>query len=335
MALTPTHPIIVAEISANHRGSKRLAMALLEEAKRSGADAVKIQVWHPDYMAAPGHIMASGPWAGKDLAALYREAYLPWDWLPEMFQEARMLRIILFASVFDIQSLKKLEELDCAAYKIASFELVDLPLIAEVASKRKPLILSTGMATYDEIRAAVKQARKAGAEDITLLKCTSAYPAKYSSMNLRAMPELGRQFGTKFGLSDHSLGSVVPIMATAMGADMIEKHFCLTKEQSLDGGFSMSPLEFAAMVSDVRQASEALGSSHIGPDISEQPMRALRRSLHYSYDLTAGHILTDRDMRSMRPSGGVHPNEGAANVGRLLAKDVRAGDPVLWQDISR
>jgi pseudaminic acid synthase len=335
MALTHTHPIIVAEISANHRGSKRLAMALLEEAKRVGADAVKIQVWHPEYMAAPGHIMASGPWAGKDLAALYREAHLPWDWLPEMFQEARRIRIILFASVFDSPSLRKLEELECAAYKIASFELVDLPLIAEVASTKKPLILSTGMATFDEIKSAVAIAREAGAQDITLLKCTSAYPSKHSAMNLRAMLELGKQFRIKFGLSDHSLGSVAPIVATAMGADMIEKHFCLTKEQSLDGDFSSTPTEFADMVREVRQALEALGSSHIGPDKSEEPMRALRRSLHYSYDLTTGHILKYEDLRSMRPSGGVHPNEHATHVGRLLAKDVRAGDPVLWQDISR
>jgi pseudaminic acid synthase len=326
-------PIVVAEISANHRGSQTMALGLIQEAKRAGADAVKIQVWHPDHMAAPGYIMEGGPWAGRDLAKIYQEAHLPWAWLPEMFAEAKRQRIVLFASVFDNPSLRRLEALDCPIYKIASFELVDLPLIAAASSTRKPIILSAGMAAYDEVQKAVETARGAGAKDITLLKCTSAYPASHATMNMWAMPELGKQFGTKFGLSDHSLGNVAPVIATALGADIIEKHFCLTKE-GLDGAFSLDPQEFGSMVEAVRQTSEAMGTPFLHPARAEEPMRALRRSLHYVRDLPAGHVLTMEDTRSMRPSGGLHPNEQLTTVGRALTKSVKTGDPVSWQDVT-
>lgn len=332
-AMTTNRPLIVAEISANHGGAKMSAIQHIAAAKASGADAVKIQVWHPDYMAAPGHIMSSGPWAGRDLAEIYQEAYLPWEWLPEMFEEARRHRIVLFASLFDAPSLTMLEALGCPIYKIASFELVDLPLIAAAAATRKPLIMSTGMATYDEIHRAVMTAKYAGAMDITLLKCTSAYPATHASMNLRAMPELGRQFGTKYGLSDHSLGNTAPVVAAALGADIIEKHFCLTKE-GLDSAFSLDPQEFEGMAVAVRQASEAMGTMLLQPSMAERPMRALRRSLHYVRDLPVGHIVTVEDTRSMRPSGGLRPSEQISIEGRSLAKSVKAGSPVTEGDLA-
>lgn len=272
------HQCIVAEISANHLGSLDRAMALIESAAKAGADCVKFQLYDPERMAPAGKVIQSGPWAGRDMRDLYREAMTPKAWFPALFFKARELGIEPFTSVFHADDLPFLESLDCPRYKIASFELVDRPLLRAVAKTGKPMIVSTGMATRPEIFDAIATILTANARcDLTVLKCTSGYPAPVSEANLLAMDELIRCGVRKVGLSDHTMNPAVPIAATALGASLIEAHLTLDRgEGGPDAGFSYEPHEFTAMVKGCRDAAAALGEVRFGPTASEEPQLAIR-----------------------------------------------------------
>lgn len=276
--------MIVAELSANHLGSLKRALAIVDEAAKAGADAVKLQTFTPEQMAKSGTIIKSGTWSGFDALDLYTEAHTPRAWHGPLFERIRSHGLIAFSSVFHPDDVDFLETLDCPIYKISSFELTDHALIAHAASRGKPLIMSTGMATFEEICAAANAAT--GCEDLTLLKCTSAYPARAADANLAAGKHLSEHFqfgriahGTKWGLSDHSMGIGVAVGAAALGASVIEKHLTLRRaDGGLDAGFSMEPAEFAQMVTECRRAAEAVGEIRYGPTASELAHVALRRT---------------------------------------------------------
>lgn len=276
--------MIVAELSANHLGSLKRALVIVDEAAKAGADAVKLQTFTPEQMANPGTIIKSGPWSGFDALDLYTEAHTPREWHAPLFERIRAHGLIAFSSVFHPDDVDFLEALDCPIYKISSFELTDHALIAYAARTGKPLIMSTGMATYDEICEAVSATR--GCQDLTLLKCTSAYPARAADANLAAGKHLSEKFqfgrialSTKWGLSDHSMGIGVAVGAAALGVSVIEKHLTLRRaDGGLDAGFSMEPAEFAQMVTECRRAREAVGEIRYGPTASESAHVALRRT---------------------------------------------------------
>lgn len=271
-------PFIVAEISGNHLGSEDRTIQLIDVAASCDADAVKFQCFTPEQMADPGVIIESGPWAGKELLTLYRETHTPREWFPLLFAHARASRILPFASVFHPDDVDFLETLGCEMYKISSFEILDLPLIRHAARTGKPLVISTGMASFDEIYEASLIASGSGAGGVTLLKCTSAYPADSSDANLATMKELMRLGWERIGLSDHTLGLAVPVAATALGATMIEKHLCLSRaDGGPDAAFSSEPAEFAAMVVACREAAAAIGEVRYGPTESEMSSLPLRR----------------------------------------------------------
>lgn len=332
-----TKPFIVAEMSANHLGSFDRALKIVEAAAKAGADAIKLQTFDPDEMAADYHIQ-SGPWAGRNLRDLYREARTPRPWHPHLFDAAQANGIECFSTPFSFSDLLFLEALDCPRYKIASFELVDLPLIRRVAKTGKPMIMSTGMATHGEILEAVSAARENGCTDLTLLKCTSGYPAPIAEANLVSMVAL-RSCGTKVGISDHTrggvLGGVVSICAAFLGADVIEKHLTLSRE---DGGpdaeFSMDPLEFEGMVVDVRDAAQAYGKVKCGPTESELPQLALRRSLYFARPVKRGQPIVEADLRTARPALGLMPREFDRLIGQAVKRDVEPGQPVTWDVIA-
>lgn len=313
-------PTIVAEVGAAHNGSFGRAIGLIDVAANAGADWVKFQCWSE--MAMPGHIITDGPWAGRDLADLYEEAKTPWDWFPDLFRHAKRRKIKAFASVFDIESVAYMESLKCPMYKIASAEIVDLPLIRHVAALRKPVIISTGMATEEEIDAAVNAA--ADSDELTLLKCVSSYPAKAADANLETIP--GMHWETAVGLSDHTIGSVVACVATALGVSMIEKHIGLDRT-GLDGGFCTLPDDFKGFVRDVRDAAACLGEVRYGPLPSEASTLALRRSLWVVRDVKAGELVTAENVRSLRPDGGTAPDALRYETGRPFSHDETAGTP--------
>jgi sialic acid synthase SpsE len=270
---------IVAELSANHLGDIGRAYSLISHAKAAGADAVKFQAYTPEQMAEPGVLITSGPWAGREALELYREAHMPRAWFPELFECARELEIEAFSSVFHPDDVDFLETLGCPRYKIASFELTDHALISHAAATGKPLIISTGMAIYDEIAEAAFAAWHGGCRDLTLLKCTSAYPAPAHEINLAAMQHFGILPGTRYGLSDHTLGIGVAVAAAALGASMIEKHLTLARaDGGPDAAFSMEPGEFTQMVVECRRASQALGEVRYGPSEAEAAHLGLRRA---------------------------------------------------------
>lgn len=325
-------PFIVAELSANHLGDLTRALQIIDSAAKAGADAVKVQTWDPGRMVVDeGYIVRSGPWEGRLLVELYREAFTPCNWWPAMQATAAESGIELFSSVFDEPSLEFLEAHQVQRHKIASFELVDLPLIRVAAATGKPLILSAGMATLVEINDAVLAAQDAGCHDFTLLRCVSAYPARPGEACLATMADLRGRYGCKVGLSDHSLGLGVAVAAAALGADMIEKHLTLRR---LDGGpdaaFSMEPDEFADMVVACRQAAQAVGEVRYGPTKHEEPQLALRRSLWWVRDLPQGHIVVPGDLVSARPADGLPPKAQPEVLGRYLNRDVKRGEPVTW-----
>lgn len=320
-----TPPIIVAEIAAAHNGSLDRAKELILAAKYAGADMVKFQLW--DQMALPGHVIADGPWKGRDLAGLYEECRTPREWFPELFRLARSCGLTPFATPFDRGSVDFLETLDCPMYKIASAEIVDLPLIGYVASKGKPVVISTGMATFPEICAAVDAANGV---PVTLLKCVSAYPARVEDANLMTMVELrygvSRHRSLPVGLSDHTQGSSVAMAATALGASMIEKHIGLDRSGP-DGGFCTLPGEFAEMVRGVHEVAAAMGEVRYGPLPSEASTLALRRSLWIVRDVKAGELVSEESVRSLRPAGGMLP--GTPVTGWVFTRDVKAGSALV------
>lgn len=325
---------IVAEISANHLGRFGHALELVHQAKAAGADAVKLQTWAPGKMVLnPMLALKDGPWAGRVMAELYEEALLPWESQVLVYEAARREGIECFSSVFDLESVAFLEDLGCPRYKIASCELIDLPLIEAVARTGKPLILSSGMGTHTEVEAAVNTARTAGAKDLTLLKCTSAYPAKAEDANLATMDYYRRRFGVQPGISDHTPGIGVAVIAATLGATMIEKHFTLSRGNGgLDAEFSIEPAELAHLVSQVRLVPVVIGRDNaFSPTQDEIPQRALRRSLYFARSLPAGAVIEPGDVRTARPALGLAPKHMAAVIGAQLAHAVSINEPVQWQ----
>lgn len=334
----PGRPVyIVAELSANHRQNFEEAVRLVNAAKEAGADAVKLQTYTPDTITikCDADLFRHGKdslWADRTLYDLYTEAYTPWEWQPKLKHLAEDLGVTLFSSPFDHTAVDFLEEMNLPAYKIASFETVDLPLIKRVARTGKPMIISTGMATLAEIDEAVLAASEAGATQIILLRCASAYPADPGEINLRTIPHLARTYGTPCGLSDHTLGTAVPIAATALGACMIEKHLTLSRDDhSLDSPFSLEPQEFGQMVDEIRTAEKALGDIFYGVTEREAGSRVFRRSLFAVTDIKAGDVLTEDNMRSIRPGYGLSPKYYDILLGKSVNRDIRKGTPVTWE----
>ena len=336
----PGHPVfIIAELSGNHNQDFEQAAQLIHEAHKAGADAVKLQTYTPDTITVPcdsdyfrvGNGML---WEGKTLHTLYAEAYTPWEWQPELKRIASDLGIPLFSTPFDPTSVDFLEKMGVPAYKIASFELVDLPLIHKVAMTGKPIILSTGMATLAEIDDAIRCIRKTGNEKISLLKCTSAYPAPPEEMNLRTIPHLAGMFGLPVGLSDHTLGIAVPIAAVTLGACIIEKHLTLSRSiPGPDSAFSLEPAEFRMLVNSVRETEKALGKISYEPTDHEKASRIFRRSLFVVEEVNEGDIFTDRNIRSIRPGHGIPPNNLNIVIGKKARKSVKKGTPFQWDMI--
>ena len=310
----PGHPVyVIAELSANHHHDYAEAVRLLDAAKTAGADAIKLQTYTPDTLtidcdAPPFRIGAGTLWSGRTLYDLYGEAYTPWDWHAGLKREAESRGMACFSTPFDDTAVDLLEALDVPAYKVASFEIVDLALVRRVARTGKPLVLSTGMATVEEVAEAVAVARGEGNAQIALLKCTSAYPSPPDAMHLRTIPHLAATFGTVVGLSDHTLGTVAAVVATALGASIVEKHFTLSRATpGPDSAFSLEPAEFRAMVDGIREAEASLGTVQLGVGEREEASRVFRRSLFVVEDVAAGETFTERNVRSIRPGHGLAP----------------------------
>lgn len=331
---------VIAEISANHRGSLEGALELISAAKNCGADAVKLQTYTADTITLDSDhgcfLIGEGTiWSGRRLHDLYREAHTPWEWHPRLFEAAKEAGLICFSSPFDETAVDFLESLGCPAYKIASFELVDIPLIRKAAATGKPLVISTGMASLEEVAEAVKAAEEGGASGTALLKCTSAYPAPPGEMNLRAIPLLAESFGLPVGLSDHTLGSTAAVAAVALGACLIEKHLTLRRSDGgADAAFSLEPGEFKSMVQSVRTAEAALGDGCFGPSASDAASMRFRRSLFVMEDIEKGSVLTHRNVRSIRPADGLHPRYLPDVLGRTAARPLKRGQPLSMEDLA-
>lgn len=332
-------PYIVCEISANHNGSLERAIKTIEAAAETGADAIKIQTYTADTITIdsdnPEFRISGGLWDGRTLYQLYQEACTPYEWHPALFQRARELNITLFSSPFDNTAVELLDTLDCPAYKIASFELTDLPLIASVARKGKPMIISTGMANLGEIQDAVLTARSNGANGVALLHCVSSYPASADSINLQTLPHLAQAFNVVAGLSDHTPGTAVAVASVALGGCLVEKHFTLSRaDGGPDAAFSLEPQEFKRLVTDCHDAWQALGRVHYDVDDSERPNVIFRRSLYVVEDVAADEILTEQSVRSIRPGNGLAPKYLKSVVGRRAIRNLRRGHPLSWSDLT-
>lgn len=330
-------PYIIAEMSANHNGSLDRALQIISAAKAAGADAVKLQTYTAETMTfdvdhSRFRVAGENPWDGEHLFALYAKAATPWEWHKPLFDYGLEIGITIFSSPFDASAVKLLESLNTPAYKIASFELVDLDLIRLCASTGKPIIMSTGMASLSEISEAVQAAREAGAKELILLKCTSAYPASADTINLRTLPHLAQAFDVMVGLSDHTMGVGVPIAATAVGATVIEKHFTLARcDGGVDSSFSLEPDELSQLVTETRNAHLALGEvTYVKGDV-ETSFKKYRRSLFIVHDLPSGHTITKDDVAARRPGDGLAPKYKSVIIGRVLREDVTRGTPVTWE----
>ena len=331
-------PYVVAEVSANHNGDLERALRLVTLAKERGADAVKLQTYTADTLTLPSDgedfRIKGTPWEGETLHALYERAHTPWDWHPRLFDHARALGITLFSTPFDPTAVDLLEGLGCPAYKIASFEAVDLALIRRVASTGKPLIVSTGMADADEIAEAVQAAREAGCEELALLHCVSGYPAPPADYHLRTITDMRARFGVPVGLSDHTLDNATALAAVALGASVVEKHFTLDRSGGgPDDAFSLEPDGLAELCRGVRTAWEALGEVDYGRKSSERGNVQFRRSLYWVEDLPAGAVVPPGGLRSVRPGYGLAPKRLEEVVGRRLARDVARFSPVREEDL--
>lgn len=340
-AIGPGEPAyIIAEMSANHGQRLEQALAIIRAAKESGADAVKLQTYTPDTMtincdSGCFRIGKGTIWEGKNLYQLYGEAYTPWEWQPKLKRMAEDLGMHCFSTPFDSSAVEFLEQMAVPAYKIASFELVDLPLIQMVAATGKPVIMSTGMGSLAEIDDAVRAFRAAGGKELALLKCTSAYPAPPEEMNLRTIPHLAEAFNVPVGLSDHTLGIEVPVAAVALGACIIEKHFTLSRaDGGPDSAFSLEPQEFKAMVDAARSAERALGRVCYDVSEKEQASRLFRRSLFVVQDMKAGEPFTKDNVRLIRPGHGLKPKYAAEVFGRVAAMDLARGTPLTMKCIN-
>lgn len=339
-AIGPGHPTyIVAEMSANHGQNFDQAVAIIEAAKEAGADAVKLQTYTPDTLTIDSHnehFRIQGTlWEGRNLYDLYGEAYTPWEWQPKLKEIADGLGLALFSTPFDTTAVDFLEAMDVAVHKVASFENVDLPLLRAIGATGKPVIMSTGMATLAEIDEAVNTLRGAGNRALVLLKCTSAYPSPPSAMNLRTIPHLSAAFGVPTGLSDHTLGTTVPVAAVTLGACMIEKHFTLSRDlPGPDSKFSLEPAEFKAMVEAVRTVEAALGEVHYGLQPDEEVSRVFRRSLFVVQEMAAGDPFTPDNVRSIRPGHGLHTRYLEEVLGRRASQSIARGTPLAWDYVA-
>ena len=330
-------PYVVAEMSGNHNGDLDRALALVDAVAAAGVHALKLQTYtpdtltvdvdHPRFRVSAGHDL----WGGEHLYQLFARAHTPWHWHEPIFERARERGLTAFSSPFDPTAVQLLEKLDAPLYKIASSELVDLPLIRLAAGTGKPLILSTGMATIAEIAAAVQAASDGGCADLVLLACTASYPAPPHESNLRRLPVLAEAFRVPVGLSDHTLGIGVPVAAVALGACLIEKHVTLARaDGGVDAAFSLEPDELAALVVETERAWQALGTAHIGPTAAEREGLRFRRSLYVVADVRAGDPVDEHTVRSIRPAGGLAPDDFGAVRGRTFSRDAAKGTPLTW-----
>lgn len=338
-AIGPEYPpYVIAELSANHNGLLETALRIIDEAKKAGADAVKLQTYTPDTLTldcdSEDFRIRGGLWDGYTLYELYRQASMPWEWHAPLFDHARKAGITIFSSPFDRTAVDLLEDLNAPAYKIASFEVIDLPLISYAASTGKPLIISTGMADADEIREAIEAARDAGCTELSVLHCVSGYPAPASDYNLRTIPDMVDRFGLVTGLSDHTLDNSTAIASVALGAAIIEKHVTLDRKAGgPDDTFSLEPPELLALCRGVRTAWEALGSVNYSRKSSELPNVKFRRSLYFVRDLKAGETITGDAVRSVRPGYGLPPKLLAQVLGARVRVDVRKNTPVTREKL--
>ncbi|WP_407636973.1 pseudaminic acid synthase [Hamadaea tsunoensis] len=334
----PEHrPFIIAEMSGNHNGSLERALRIVDAVAETGVQALKLQTYTPDTITidhdGPEFRISSGHdlWGGENLYKLYQKAHTPYEWHKPIFERAREHGLTVFSAPFDPTAIELLESLDAPAYKIASSELVDLPLIKLAAATGKPLIMSTGMASTVDIALAVEAARGAGATDIILLACTASYPSPPEHTNLRRIPVLAAAFETQVGLSDHTLGIGVPIAAVSFGATVIEKHVTIDPEEGgVDSAFSLTPQQFTALYEETGRAWQALGTTHIGPTESEKEGLRFRRSLYVVADVKAGDVVSAENVRSIRPANGLPPIEIERVVGRTFRTDVAKGTALSW-----
>jgi pseudaminic acid synthase len=327
-------PYVIAELSANHNGSLERALQTIDAAKRCGAAAIKLQTYTADTMTidsdSPDFMIKGGLWDGFKLYDLYKWAETPYEWHKAMFEHARKIGVTVFSTPFDETAVDLLESLDTPAYKIASFELVDLPLIRYVASTGKPMIMSTGMASESEIEEALTTARDTGCKDLILLHCISSYPAPMDQANLRQIPELAKRFGVLTGLSDHTMGTTASVAAIALGACMIEKHFTLSRGiKGPDSEFSLEPVDLERLCSETKEAWQALGKPSFARQKAEEGSKVFRRSLYFVKDLTAGHVIGPGDIRRIRPGMGMAPKFYEEVIGARLTSNVARGTPVL------
>lgn len=331
-------PYVIAELSANHNGKLETALRIIEEAKRAGADAVKLQTYKPDTITlncdSEDFTIKGGLWDGRTLYDLYEEAHMPWEWHKPLFDRARELGITIFSSPFDNTAIDLLEDLNAPAYKIASFEAVDLPLIKYAASTGKPMIISTGMADAEEITEAIEAAREGGCKELAVLHCVSGYPAPAEDYNLRTIPDMIERFGLVTGLSDHTLDNTIAIASVVLGASIIEKHFTLDRSGGgPDDSFSLEPAELAALCQGAKTAWSALGRVDYCRKSSEQGNVKFRRSLYFVRDLPAGEIISPDAVRSVRPGFGLAPKYLDQMLGRRAARQIYKNTPVTKEDL--
>ena len=331
---------IIAEMSANHNHRKEIAIDTIRAAKKAGADAIKIQTYTADTLTLdcdkPDFVCGKGLWEGETLYNLYKKAYTPWEWHEEIFRVAKEEGLVCFSTPFDKTAVDFLENLGNPIYKIASFEITDIPLIRYIASKHKPIILSTGIATLEDIELAVNTIRSEQNNDITLLKCTSAYPAPIEDANLQTIPDMKQRFGVKVGLSDHTMGSIVPVTAVALGAEVVEKHFIIDRTiGGPDAAFSMEMDDFKQMVSDIRNVEKALGKVNYPSDPSKIKGREFCRSLYVAENIRAGEEITEQNVRSVRPGYGLHPKYLQDILGKKVMVDLKKGERMVLEYIQK
>jgi pseudaminic acid synthase len=335
-----TPPFIIAELSANHNGKLETALKIIDEAKKAGADAIKLQTYTADTITldcdAEEFQIHGGLWDGKTLYKLYQEAQMPWEWHAPLFKRARQLGITIFSSPFDKTAVDLLEDLNAPAYKIASFEAVDLPLIKYVAGTGKPMIVSTGMADAEEIQEAIDAAREGGCKELAILHCVSGYPAPAEEYNLRTLGDMMQRFGLVTGLSDHTLDNTTAITSVVLGASIIEKHFTLDRSGGgPDDSFSLEPAELLALCRDSKTAWAALGKVDYGRKSSEQGNAKFRRSLYFVKDIKAGDLITEDNVRSVRPGFGLPPKYLEQIIGKVAVQDIKANTATSFELISK
>ena len=332
-------PYVIAELSANHNGKLETALTIVEEAHKAGADAVKLQTYKPDTITLNANsddfMIHGGLWDGQSLYGLYEKAHMPWEWHKPLFEHARKLGITIFSSPFDTTAVDLLEDLNAPAYKIASFEAIDLPLIQYVAHTGKPMIISTGMADAEEIQEAIDAARCGGCKELAILHCVSGYPAPAEDYNLNTMTDMIQRLGLVTGLSDHTLDNTTAIASVALGASIIEKHFTLDRNGGgPDDSFSLEPADLKALCQGAKTAWQALGQVNYARKSSEQANVKFRRSLYFVNALKAGDVVTAQDVRSVRPGYGLAPKHLDAVIGKKVTRPIRAATPVDWDAIT-